>query len=604
MLLYLKFIYLRRRCEINVFSNTVYIIKYIIKINIWCPILFLFLAFINSISSLVGVFSIKIILDMITIGRTLKETLIVVGWLFVTLFLLRTISSIISNIVMPLISESITKGINYDFFNKKLSMNLNELDNPNFYDEYYYIVENFKSAAVSTIQNISLLISSIITSSILIYYLSSMDISLLIITCLGVFGSFVFSMITKKLYFKLNIEKVSEDRKMSYINRIFYLKDYMNELKMFSTSDIFFNKYEDSYNNKIEIIKKHGIRILIPHILQSASQDISYVLTISLLVYNFFIGKIIISNFVTSLSSTQQLSKQISSIMNIMPTFFENGLIIQKYRNFFHDNDTEITYDKNIHLEFNNVKLNNICFSYPNESDHFSIKNINIDISKNKKIAIVGKNGAGKSTLAKIICFLYLPTSGEVVIDDKFTSNIDVNYLHSKVGIVFQDYKLFSFTVAENILMRKCENEKDEEIVKSALKFTGLYEKISELPLGIYTSISKEFNLDGLILSGGEQQKMALSRVFAQNYDLIIFDEITSAYDPIAENEIYKLIDEMTKNKSVIFISHRLQNMEQMDHIIYLENGIIIEEGSHSELLKRKNKYYDLYDAQASKYSY
>ena len=224
-------------------------------------------------------------------------------------------------------------------------------------------------------------------------------------------------------------------------------------------------------------------------------------------------------------------------------------------------------------------------------------------MKKGEKIAIGGENGAGKTTLVKLLLRLYDGKSGKISFNNINYKDIDVTALRKKVGAVFQNSEVYSVTVGENVLLRKVITDDDRNLVIDALKFSGLYEYVCTLENGIDTLVTREFNRQGAIFSGGQQQKLAVARGYAQNYDLFILDEPSSALDPIAETQMYKNMLELGRDKTLIFISHRLSATANVDRIYLFENGEVVECGTHRELMQIKNgKYFEMFSSQAEKY--
>ena len=248
---------------------------------------------------------------------------------------------------------------------------------------------------------------------------------------------------------------------------------------------------------------------------------------------------------------------------------------------------------------FQSMELKNISFGYV--PDKIVLDNINMKINCGEKIAIVGYNGAGKSTLINLILHLYNPVQGEILYNGKSIEEFDNNSLHSRIGIVLQDYRIFALPLSENVLRDNCEKT-DKKRIQYALENACFNSKLQTLPNGIYSEMTKEFYKDGVNLSGGESQKVAISRVFASPFDITIMDEPSAALDPKAEHDLNINLIKHAKEKTVIVISHRLSTTCEMDKIYMFDSGKIIEEGSHAELMKKGGKYAQIFNMQADKY--
>ncbi len=229
------------------------------------------------------------------------------------------------------------------------------------------------------------------------------------------------------------------------------------------------------------------------------------------------------------------------------------------------------------------------------------INNLNLVIEPEEHLAVVGLNGAGKTTLVKLICGLIDPTEGQILYDGKDLKVLDREEMYKMFGVVFQQYSILPVTIAEIVAENIKENINIDR-VKKCLEQAGLIEKINLLKYGIYTKYDKTMWEDGIDLSGGEKQKLLLARALYKNSPIVILDEPTAALDPLSEQSMYELYNEVMDSKSSIFISHRLASTRFCSHIILLENGKIIERGTHEELLSLQGKYYELYETQAKHY--
>ncbi|MCF6460222.1 ABC transporter ATP-binding protein [Clostridium sp. Cult3] len=249
--------------------------------------------------------------------------------------------------------------------------------------------------------------------------------------------------------------------------------------------------------------------------------------------------------------------------------------------------------------EIHSISFKNISFKYPG-SDKYVLKDISFDIKGGEKISIVGLNGAGKTTLIKLLCRLYEPNSGEILVNGYNIYDYEYQSYMEKIAVIFQDYKLFAFTVGENIT---CEEYSEDESIMELIEEVGLEEKINSLPNGLNSLIGKSYDNEGIELSGGESQKIAVARALYKDAPLIILDEPTSALDPLAEAEIYEHFNTMVENKTAIYISHRMSSSVFCDRILLIEDGKVADYDSHANLMEKKDTlYYKLFTSQARNY--
>ena len=248
------------------------------------------------------------------------------------------------------------------------------------------------------------------------------------------------------------------------------------------------------------------------------------------------------------------------------------------------------------------IILQNVHFHYSTNTAREVTDGISLHIKKGEKIAFVGENGAGKTTLIKLIEGLYRPTEGKILIDGISIEQLDKQSLRNSIAAVMQKPVHYSFTIAENILLREVQSDEDRKRVKQVLEESGLWDRVSKLPKGIDSVLGKEFDEDGIELSGGESQKLAIARALYENAGVLILDEPANSLDPLAEAEMYDRMFATGKDRTMILISHRLYSTRKADRICYIENGKVIEEGTHTELMRINGKYAQMYTLQASLY--
>ena len=246
------------------------------------------------------------------------------------------------------------------------------------------------------------------------------------------------------------------------------------------------------------------------------------------------------------------------------------------------------------------VEFKNVSFQYPN-ADSYALKHVNLKFKVGEKLAVVGMNGSGKTTFIKLMCRLYDPTEGEILLNGVNIKKYDYNEYTSIFSVVFQDFRLFSFSLGQNV---SASASYDEDKVIECLKKAGFAERLNSLPNKLNTFLYKDIDADGVEISGGEAQKLALARALYKNAPFIILDEPTAALDPISEYEVYSKFNEIAGTKTAIYISHRLASCRFCDKIAVFHEGEIIQLGSHEELLADSNgKYYELWNAQAQYYT-
>lgn len=292
----------------------------------------------------------------------------------------------------------------------------------------------------------------------------------------------------------------------------------------------------------------------------------------------------------------------ITSYFNVFGDIKYNTPFVEDYLEYFDIPQKmyqgSLTIEKRDDNEYY-VEFKDVSFKYPG-AETYAIRHVNMKFKVGDRLAVVGMNGSGKTTFIKLMCRLYDPTEGEILLNGVNIKKYDYDKYLSIFSVVFQDFKLFSFTLGENIAAGSIYD--DNEVV-SALNQSGFGERLATMPDGIKTSLYKDFDKNGVEVSGGEAQKIALARALYKNASFIILDEPTAALDPIAEYEIYSKFDEIVGDKTAIYISHRLYSCRFCDNIIVFDNGQIVQCGSHQELVADKDgKYYELWTTQAQYY--
>lgn len=490
-------------------------------------------------------------------------------------------------------------------YERAKGLDLDCYDNPEFYNEQVLAISEVDKQIdrmVQLIQNTLAGITVFISTGIYFFMKDKVSIIFAVVSFVM---AFIFNQIYNKMNFLVRVEGNPFTRKRDYIKRIYYLSDYAKEIRLNpDVSNILFKNFEEANDEVYQIEKKYTKRKFLFGFLRRyvSNAMFSDVLYISYLVFQAAVRKTLSFSTVAILyNSFGSLKNGMRIFTDVYPFASETSLYVRKIRNFLEYEPKIVSQEGLIPTEeAKEIELKNVSFAYGSQTDML-LKDLNIHIKPGEKIALVGYNGAGKTTLVKLLMRLYDVKSGEILADGINIRKYDVAKYRDTIGTVFQDFQIFAGNVKENVML-DVDDECDEARIEQALTDSGLMKRVSRMPSGLDTELTTEFSKEGINLSGGESQKLAIARVFYKNAGLMILDEPSSALDPIAEYQLNHAMLSATKDKTVIFISHRLSTTRIADRIIMLEDGRIVEQGSHEELLSKNGKYAQMWKVQAGAY--
>lgn len=581
------------------------ILKLVFKTVPFYVITSILFVFLDAFNSLIDLYLIENLIKMIeknnaNFNDALMFILIAVG--------LRIICTIFCNFQRGYIRQRSRhkwiKKVQHMMFERARCLGIEYFDDPELYDKLSRSMTQ-DLTSINCFDSFMTMLTALGNILVLVVYISLAVPALFVITLLTSLISFFCYIRINKNDYKLYKEQEIDLRKSGYIRRTFYLEKYAMDIKTTNVYNLLLEAQNDAYvsRNK-KCIKTDKLNRKWVCFEDVVYQIVNNFVVYAYLMYQVFYNGMLLSSFTALATAALRFNNRFYSLSWSISSLNENLLKVREFLwllNYEPEEDRGIKEIKN--NDFNLIKVNNLSFKYPNQ-DNYSLKDLTFTLKKNQKIAVIGYNGAGKTTLTKLLLKLYEPSDGNIEIDGVKYEDVSKKALSKLYTIVLQNFQIYCATIAENVLMKKVETESEKQIVVDALKKVGIYEIVEKLPDGINTILTKEFNNDGLELSGGERQKIAVARVFASNAPVIILDEPTSALDPIAEKEINDEIMNLCEkeNKTLIIISHRLSTIVNVDTIFMMKEGSIIEVGTHHELMKNKGSYFEMFEAQAKLY--
>ena len=499
---------------------------------------------------------------------------------------------------LPVIYRSFYKRV----IKKSISMDYAQFEKPDFYDKYTRALNECQQRGGTILYNSAYLFSGIASITAAALIVAYVDPMLLIFIAPMVMVSLIFGKKTGDMYYQLDFSNTRDGRMGSYAKRVFYEKKYAGELRLFGIGRLLLGRHEKAYDEMQKRTREIRKKITV---LETAKWMIYNLLSVILpYLYIAFVLKsedAQTAAYIAMIPALGTLSWRTSDSVEQVVTLAKESAFVSNLREFLSYEPKTDSSALRPSPALEDIEIKDLSFTYSG-AEAPTLHNVNMTVRKGEKIAIVGHNGAGKTTLVKLIMGLYPPTQGEISISGANINEYEPKSFHRHFGTVFQDLQVFALPLSHNVLMRKPKNDEERRLIEDSLRKAQFGDKLDSLEHGIDTMVTKEFDENGIGLSGGEAQKIAIARVFARKPDIVILDEPSSALDPIAEYNMYKNMLTAAEGETVIFISHRLSATRDADRIYMFENGTVIEEGSHEQLMELNGKYAEMWRVQAQNY--
>ena len=551
--------------------------------------------------------AIRYVLRCAEYGEPFYKAAIVVGITLLLNMIAMVPDGYFQNALLLRSKPKIYQALKNEMYKKAAELDLSCYDDPEYYNDFVLAVAEAESCVDRFLELVNLLVQSLTIVLTTGAFFIMTDVTGVFFVIASFVLSFVFMRLLNKLNYNVRLKLNPLIRRRNYTSRVFYLNDYAKELRLYpEVGDVLEQDFTDTnIEMETEQRKVAGKRTGLLFAQGYCAGDfILDGLYITYLIFQAAVLRTIdYSNAVILFNNTGRLRRGMRGFAEAIPKANENSMYIDKIRSFLsYEPVIKHGVGEEVPTGAGEIHLENVSFAY-SESTPEILHDITLHVTPGEKIAIVGYNGAGKTTLIKLLMRLYDPTAGTIQYHGKDIRTYNLDEYHKRIGVVFQDFKMYGATLLENVLLDDVADPKAEETaVTEALERSGFGERLATLEDGLYTPITTEFDEKGVNLSGGESQKVAIARAFYKQADILIMDEPSSALDPIAEYNLNKAMHAAAENKTVFYISHRLSTTRDADRIIMLENGRIIEEGTHAALLEQNGKYAKMWHAQAGKY--
>lgn len=541
-------------------------------------------------------------------------------------------------IVNPILDNRLRYRMHAELYRKAQGMDLACYDDPDFYNQFVWAMRESDQRAVAVVRALFNVVNRIISATAISALLLTINAWMGILMLVGVGVTLVVEYFGNRLWLRVMEIMNPLWRRESYITRVFNLSDYAKEMRTSGVGDMMTRDCQETVGKLNRLDLKYGKKFtLLYGVGFNIARRGTYYATILIMVFELSAGRVQLGGFAAAVASLWMLQSIMMNLADSLTELPKHALYIEKYFKFL-EHENRLLSGRDPVPAFESLTFEDVSFTYasvftdeetklaaeireferkekgtaePDDGEKSPVarptvlRHVSFTIRKGEKTAIVGYNGAGKTTLIKLVMRLYDPTEGRILYNGRDIREYDLRQYRERIGAVFQDYRIFAATLGENVMGGGYEpTPENESRIRDALESATFTDRLETLEQGLETPLTREIHKEGVNLSGGEAQKVAIARVFVRPYDLIIMDEPSSALDPVAEYELnHSILNAAdSRDRTVIFISHRLSTTRFADRIFLFANGELSEQGSHDDLIAMNGKYAEMFGMQAERY--
>ena len=518
----------------------------------------------------------------------------------------KKVLSKLGSMTTSIAGELVVNHIKLMIIGKAKEVDLSSYDNPEFYEKLENANREAGMRPISILTATFNVISAVISAFSFIAVLVTLSPWAPIIVILSAVPGAIVNFYFRNKNFRYIRFHSKERRQMNYYSGLMVNKDRVKEIKILGLGETFISKYKTVFAKYYKGLKKIIVR---EGIVQIAVGLLTTLISSALFVYVAFTvinGDGLVGDYSLYSGALTSITTYVGTLLASTVTIYEGTLFIDNMITFMKEEPKIVpTVAEPLKVERgipHKIEIKNVSFAYPG-TERMVLKNLNLTIEANDSIVLVGLNGAGKTTLIKLLTRLYDPTEGEILLDGHSLKEYDPVSLYSAFGIIFQDFGHYAETVSENVRFGDIDREYDEAEIHLAAKRGGAESFINRLPDGYNTPLTRMFEENGIEPSGGQWQKLSVARAFYTDSEILIMDEPTASLDPIAEREVFDQYALLAKNKISVFVSHKLSSAVNATKIVVIDDGRIVEVGSHDELMRLGGSYCNLFTIQAQRYA-